>query len=65
MIDIKSAVQTIMTRTTGIAAEVERFTRLSGGASADIPIPNLRIAEGIEQLAAQFESSGDRPSTKS
>jgi aminoglycoside phosphotransferase (APT) family kinase protein len=35
MIDIKSAVQTIMTRTTRIAAEVERFTRLSGGASAE------------------------------
>jgi aminoglycoside phosphotransferase (APT) family kinase protein len=30
--------------------------------SADIPIPTLRIADGLDQLAAQFESyGGDRP----
>jgi aminoglycoside phosphotransferase (APT) family kinase protein len=35
MTDIQSAVQNIMSRALGITAEVEQFTRLSGGASAE------------------------------
>jgi aminoglycoside phosphotransferase (APT) family kinase protein len=35
MTDIQSAVQNIMSRALGIKAEVEQFTRLSGGASAE------------------------------